>query len=148
MKTSDRPIFLSHFYDASVSKVWLALTEPKEMRAWYFKEIEEFEPREGFSTQFTFETQGKLFTTNWNVTEVIPNKLIRYAWNYEAYHGNSEVCFRLEEKQNQTILQFEITILEDFPCDMAEFSRESAQIGWKYVLGEALKNHLKTQGNE
>lgn len=147
MKTSDQPISLSFFYDKSVSKVWRALTDPKEMREWYFKEIEVFEPKKGFEMQFTFETQGRLFTTNWKITEATQNKLIRYTWNYKDHIGDSEVCFTLNEEDNGTNLKFEITILENFPNDMPEFSRESATIGWNYVLGEALQNHLKKQCN-
>lgn len=147
MKTTDEPIIVTEYYDAPISKVWNALTDIHEMKQWYFREIEQFEPTEGFATQFTFGTHGKFFTANWKITQVIPRELIRYSWSYEHYAGNSEVCFKLTEKEGETRLHFEITIVEDFPCDRQEFTRESALAGWEYVLGEALKNHIYGESN-
>jgi len=142
VRTTDPPILITQYYNTPRATVWKALTTPAAMQQWYFKEIEEFEPTEGFATQFTFGTADKQFTTNWKVTQVIPNELIRYSWNYEHYPGNSEVCFKLAEENNKTLLQFEVTILEDFPEDQPEFTWESAFAGWRYVLKEALKKYL------
>ncbi len=142
MKTTEPPIILTEYYDAPIARLWNSLTVLEEMQQWYFKEIEQFKPIEGFATQFTFGTEGKLFTTNWKITQLIPNELIRYTWNYVHYKGDSEVCFTLSEEEGKTKLLFEVTIIEDFPCDKQVFTRESALVGWKYVLGEALRNYL------
>ena len=142
MKTSDKPIVLDYSYPSSVEKVWLALTRPEEMRKWFFENIEAFEPAKGFKTRFIVFSGERRFTHVWAITEVIPYRKISYQWKYEEYPGDSVVCFELAMKENVVNLKLTLTVTEDFPETIPEFTWESCIGGWKYFLGERLKAYL------
>lgn len=47
------PLVLDHIYDASISKVWKALTDENSMKVWYFPQLVKFEPFVGFEFVFS-----------------------------------------------------------------------------------------------
>lgn len=53
------------------------------------------------------------------------------------------VTFELLEKQKEVTLKLSLTITEDFPSDIPEFTRDSCQQGWNYFIGERLKEYLE-----
>ena len=57
--------------------------------------IESFEPKIGFKTQFKVKSEDRTFTHLWTITEVEPLKKIVYNWKYEEYAGDSFVYFEL-----------------------------------------------------
>jgi uncharacterized protein YndB with AHSA1/START domain len=82
----------------------------------------------------------------WRVTDVVPQKLISYAWKYEGYPGDSVVMFELSEQDNSTKLRLTHRVLEDFPEDIPEFERESGMEGWTFIIKKRLKEFLE-RGN-
>src|SRR4030095_523220 len=46
------PIILERTFDAPVEKVWKAITDIDQMKQWYFPQLENFKPEEGFETEF------------------------------------------------------------------------------------------------
>lgn len=142
MKVTDPPIVVTAIYQTTIEKVWSAITEPAEMRQWFFEQIESFKAEVGFETQFLIENEGKKFTHSWKIVEVVPNKKLKYSWNYPEYSGDSFVIFELSEIAEGVELTLITEVLENFPQDMLEFKRESCIGGWEYFLNDRLKNYL------
>ena len=55
MKTSDRPVVVSEYFNASALTIWKAITELDQMTQWFFTNIPSFKPEEGFTTEFIVE---------------------------------------------------------------------------------------------
>lgn len=143
MKKSEPPIVVSQNYNATTLEVWNAITRPQQMRKWYFEQIESFKAEVGFQTQFTIEHNGRKFTHMWEVTEVIPQKKLTYSWQYPEYPGFASVCFEMHQNTTDVSLTLTNIVLEDFPDDIPEFSRDSCKEGWQYFIQQQLKKYLE-----
>jgi uncharacterized protein YndB with AHSA1/START domain len=137
------PIIVEEVLNTSITKVWNALTEHNQMIQWYFENIEAFEPEVGFQTEFSVQSTSRSFLHQWKVLDVIPEKRIKYSWQYPDIDGYSTVSFELSEINNQTRLKLTVDGLESFPQDIPEFSRESCTEGWIYFIKQRLKNYLE-----
>lgn len=137
------PIQLEISLEASIEKVWGALTKPALMRKWYFENIPDFKPKEGFETRFKIQNGDRTFTHLWKITEVIPFKKISYTWKFEEYPGESISIFSLTEKNDTTTLNLESHILKPFPTAIPEFKRESGEAGWDYLINKNLVQFLR-----
>ncbi|MFD2564676.1 SRPBCC family protein [Aquimarina rubra] len=143
MKTTDAPITVEETFTVSIDKVWKAITDVREMRLWFFDNIESFIPEIGFETQFLVQVEDRKYTHCWKITEVIPNKKITHTWSYEEYPGDAYVTFELFKEDERTRLILSLTVTQDFPSDIPEFTRESCQQGWNYFIGERLTTYLE-----
>ncbi len=143
MRSTDEPIIVEQIFTTSIQNVWNAITRLDQMKHWYFENIDSFLPEVGFETQFVVQVENRKFTHLWKVTEVIPNKMIRYNWKYEEYPGDSIVTFELIEEKGQVKLRLIHAVLESFREDIPEFSRESGIQGWNYFIRENLKAYLE-----
>ncbi len=139
------PIRVEETYNASVNTVWAAITALPEMRLWYFDNIPAFEPVVGFETQFPVNSEDRVFTHIWKITEVIANKKITYNWSFTEYPGNADVTFELFEEINKTRLVLANIVIIPFPADVPEFKRESGVAGWNYLIKESLKAYLESK---
>ena len=136
------PVLAEQEYDASIETVWKAITDPDQMRQWFFETMQDFRPEPGFETQFNVRAEGKDYLHLWKVTEVVPNKKIVYNWRYGGYPGDSFVFWELSETANGTLLRFTHQGHETFSQDDPVFSRESAEGAWHYFVNERLKAFL------
>jgi len=143
MKTTEAPVIVEHSFQASLSEAWAAVTEVGQMTQWFFENIGEFDPKVGFETKFLVEVEDKSFTHLWRLTEVIFENKITYDWSYEEYTGRGLVTFELSEEGDQTLVKLTNVVIEDFPDDIPEFTRESCIGGWEYFIGERLKKYLE-----
>ena len=100
-------------------------------------------PVVGFKTEFNVVSEGRNFLHKWKITEVIPEKIIKYTWLFEDYEGEGLVEFKILVKNNKTILRLTNYVLEDFPDEVPEFTRESCFGGWTYFINEKLKDFLE-----
>lgn len=80
------------------------------------------------------------------MTEVVPIKKIEYNWKFESYPGDSFVAFELREQGSQTILTVTVHVVESFPGNAPEFTRESAVGGWEYFINQRITEYLKPRG--
>ena len=143
MKTSEEPIIVEATFSAPPERVWQAISDPEEMRQWYFPQIEDFRPERGFETRFTVEMEERSFEHLWKIVEVEEGRRISYTWRYTEYPGNSRVTMQISPAGEGTHLRLEDVVTEDFPDDIPEFERESGVEGWNYLIKEALKAHLE-----
>ena len=142
MKKTDPPIIVEATYSVSIEKVWEAITELDQMQKWFFENIEDFQPKVGFETKFVIQNEGKIFTHQWKIREVIPHQKISYDWNYAEYEGDGYVTFDVIKNEKETLLRLTSVVTADYPSDMIEFKRESGIGGWNYFLNDRLKNYL------
>ncbi len=143
MKVSEAPIVVTHQYNASPSILWSAITQVEEMRQWYFDMLEDFQAVVGFTTSFLVENEGRQFTHQWEVKEVVVDSHIKYQWNYKEHIGDSYVLFEIEKiTESQSSLTVSCVVEEDFPDDLKEFARESGVAGWNYLLKQRLVDYL------
>lgn len=142
LQMSSQPIILEQVFDSTIQQVWEAITDPTQMRQWFFEQIVSFKAEVGFCTEFDVAFEGRHFIHQWKVTEVLPERKIAYDWRYASYSGDSKVIWELASESHQTKLRLTVQGLETFPQDMPEFTRESCIQGWTFFLGERLKKFL------
>ncbi len=142
MKKEDNPIVIEGNYNASIGKVWNAITEIHEMKKWYFENIDSFKPETGSKSRFSVNSGERVFTHLWEVTEVVPQEKITYTWKYLEYNGDSYVTFELSDEADFSKLVVTVVVTEDFPEEIPEFSRESCIGGWNYFIKGRLKEYL------
>ncbi|WP_024768707.1 SRPBCC family protein [Aquimarina macrocephali] len=145
MKNIDVPIVVEETYMTTPKNVWKAITELDQMKKWFFEQIESFEAKEGFETQFVVEVENRKFTHLWKITEVIPYQKIKYGWRYKEYSGDSFVTFELFKNENHVKLRLITEIIHSFPSDIPEFARESCIGGWEYFIKSSLKEYLMSK---
>lgn len=146
MKTDEDPIVVEQTYNAPIETVWNAITQPDQMRLWYFGNIATFEAKVGFATRFDVECADRVFPHVWKVTEAEAPARLVYDWSYDGCPGKSFVVFELSGKGGMTTLRLTHTATEDFSDDVAEFNRESCLEGWKWFIQDSLKAYLEKTG--
>lgn len=138
------PIVIEQLFNKSVEVVWKAITEKDQMVQWFFNNIPDFKAEIGFKTQFLVENEGRKFTHQWEIIEVVPGKRIGYSWKYKEYPGEAKVYFNISKEDDLTKLKLTNLGLETFPQDIPEFKRESCEGGWNYFINQ-LHSHLNSQ---
>ncbi len=136
------PLIVERTYSAPIEKVWESITNRDQMKEWYFN-IESFEPEVGFEFKFEAGEHGKKYKHLCKITDVEPNKKLRYSWHYDGVEGNSYVTFELFHEGNSTRLKLTHEGLETFKTDNPDFKRESFMGGWTYITGTSLKEYLE-----
>lgn len=129
---SEKPLILEQSIPANPARVWQAITQHGEMRAWFFEQITDFRAEPGFSTRFEVQADSAVFLHHWEIMEVIPEQKIVYRWLYPDYPGASFVTFELSPKGAETVLQIRHEGMQSFPQEVPEFRPESCRAGWEY----------------
>ncbi len=145
MTETMEPVVVQHIYPATISQVWNAITNPDEMRQWFFEAVQDFEPVTGFETEFDVHVDEKTYRHIWKITAVENKSRIEYDWSYAGIPGKSMVSWELSEVDGQTQLQLTHTEVEPFQAEAGDqnFTRESCLGGWNYFLKEQLVNYLE-----
>ena len=136
------PFLIERTFQAPVSKVWEAITDPAKMKQWYF-DLEKFKPEVGFKFQFLAGDEKKKYLHICKVTEVGEGKTLEYSWSYDNYPGQSWVKFELSEAGTGTRLKLTHTGIDSFPKDNPAFAKESFAAGWTQIIATNLKNFLE-----
>lgn len=144
MRKDELPVIIEEKFSTTVDKMWNAISSIEEMTKWYFNNIPAFEPIVGFRTGFCIQSGNRKFIHQWEITKVIPFKLIEYNWKYEDYPGDSFVKFEVFEEEGKIRLILTHRVVEDFPDEIEEFKRESCLAGWEYFIRGNLKNYIET----
>ena len=143
MKRSDDPIIVEEYFDANPESVWSAITDVEQMRVWFFENIPDFKPVVGFSVEFDVDAGERRFLHQWEITKVVPGKLIEYNWKYGGYAGDAIVIFEVIPVNGSTMLRLTNIVVEDFQEGVSEFERESCIGGWTYFIKQSLKEYLR-----
>ena len=135
-------IVVKQEFNCSAETLWKAITDPVEMRQWYFAMIPDFKAQIGFETRFNVEAPSRDFLHIWRVTEVDPGRMITYTWEFEGLSGKGVTVFSVEGDDNRSKLTLVNTGVESFPREYPEFTEESCRGGWKYFINESLNKYL------
>ena len=139
---TNEPVIVERIYNASVQKIWSALTDPAEMKKWYF-DIPDFKAQPGFEFSFLAGDDQKKFLHLCRITDVIPEKKLSYTWRYDGFEGDSEVSFELFPEGDKTKLRLTHTGLENFRGEVyPQFAKKNFIGGWTYFVEEALPGYL------
>ncbi|WP_172435937.1 SRPBCC family protein [Sediminicola luteus] len=144
VNTMDVPadIVVERLIRANKQDAWRALTEKESMLAWFFSSIPDFKPKLGFQTQFVIKPSARTFTHVWKVFAVVPYGQIAYLWHYTEYEGLAEVSFTIKEVDGNVEVAVRNRVLEPFPTEIPEFTRESGLNGWHFFM-DRLKDYLE-----
>src|SRR5437762_524644 len=134
-------VVIERTLNAPVARVWKALTDADEMRAWYF-DLKKFKPEMGFEFEFTVEHEGARYHHLCKITEVIPQKKIAYTWRYAGEEGDSLVTFELFADGDKTRLRLTHEGLETFP-KLPAFAPKRFIKSWTQIIGSSLKSFLE-----
>lgn len=136
------PIIVQQAVSASTERCWLAITDPDEMREWYFAEIREFDPKPGFVAEFTVTADGRDFVHLWEVTEVVTGRQLSHGWHYRGVVGDGSVTWEIAPDPDGALVTLTCRGIETFPADDPMFTREACEDGWRYFVNERLKAYL------
>lgn len=137
------PVVVEQFLNFPPTVVWNAITDPTEMRQWFFDNIPDFNPTVGFETTFPVSSGDILFVHKWKILEVETAKKIKFHWSYEGIEGEGFVTFDLLPQGDKTLLRLTNKGLDSFPENVPEFSRASCRAGWEYFINQRLNAYLK-----
>lgn len=138
----NEPFVIERTYNASVERVWKAISDRDEMEKWYFK-IADFKPEVG--CKFTFyggEEGGFQYVHLCEVKEVVKERKLSYSWRYEGYEGNSLVTFELFPEGDKTRVKLSHSGLETFPAIDA-FKKTNFVAGWTAIIGTSLLDFVE-----
>jgi uncharacterized protein YndB with AHSA1/START domain len=142
MKASEEKIVVEQILNATVEKVWNAITKHDQMIQWFFENIPDFEAREGFTVSFDVDSGERIFPHVWTIKEVVEKKKIVYDWSYIDFGGQSFVTFELFAQGDKTLIRLDNEVIKDFDDNIPEFRRESCLGGWNYFICERLKAYI------
>ncbi|WP_282126291.1 SRPBCC family protein [Marinifilum flexuosum] len=137
------PIITEQSFTKSKEEVWKAITDPIEMRQWFFAEMPDHKAEVGFKTQFNVDAGEREFMHLWKITEVIPFEKLVCQWEYEGYDGIAMVSYELFEETEGCKIRVTASGIDTFSDDVPEFRRESCEGGWKYFINQRLKEYLE-----
>ncbi len=127
--------------NASISKVWKAITNKEDMKLWYF-DLAEFKPEVGFEFEFEGGKEDRCYLHLCKITEVIPEKKISYTWKYDGYSGSSLVTFELFKEEDKTRLKLTHEGLETLG-DNPDFAKENFVEGWNAIIEKSIKEFVE-----
>ncbi|MFN2456599.1 MAG: SRPBCC domain-containing protein [Chitinophagaceae bacterium] len=139
------PFVIERTFNASIEKVWEAITDKDQMKQWYF-DIPNFRPEAGLEFQFEGGNEDRSYLHLCKVLEVIPHKKIKHNWRYDGYTGNSFVTWELfEEGNRKTRVRLIHEGLETFPPENPDFAKHNFVAGWTQIVGTSLKEFIENR---
>jgi uncharacterized protein YndB with AHSA1/START domain len=142
---NNEPFVIERTYNASIEKVWKAITDKDQMKQWYF-DIANFKPVVGLEFEFYGGSpEGIQYRHLCKITEVITSKKLTYSWRYDGYEGNSYVTFELFPEEEKTRLKLTHKGLETFPASNPDFAKKNFVQGWTDIIGSILKRFVEKE---
>ncbi|MEZ5083073.1 MAG: SRPBCC domain-containing protein [Bacteroidales bacterium] len=143
MELSNNPVTKEEIYATTPEKIWKAITDKDQMKAWYF-DIPDFELKIGSTFNFFEPGDDKKFHHQCTIKEIIPDKKLRHTWSYPDYSkGESMVTWEIKPEKDKTRLMLRHDFIERFIDGGKDFAKENFDAGWKEILGKSLKNFLE-----
>lgn len=140
--TPNDPVIIERTYNASIEKVWAAITDEHQMRKWYF-DIPGFKAEKNFEFQFTGgPDDGKQYLHLCKIIEVIPLRKLTHSWRYEGYPGESFVTWELFAEGDQTRVTLTHAGLASFGTTNPDLARDNFEQGWTDIIGNMLPAFL------
>jgi len=141
MALKTEPFIIERTLNASIEKVWEAITSKDHMEKWSFY-LKEFKPEVGFEFRFDGKHDDMVYHHICKITEVVIGKKLAYTWRYDGYEGNSLVTWELFGEGNKTRVKLTHTGLETFP-KIADFAKSNFEMGWTEIIDKILKEEVE-----
>lgn len=138
---NQEPFVIERTLNASIDKVWKALTDENQVKQWSF-DMKGFKPEVGVEFKFDGGKEDMVYHHICVVKEVVTGKKLAYSWRYDGYEGESLVTWELFNEGNQTRVKLTHTGLETFPKH-PDFARENFVMGWNDIIGRLLKEYVE-----
>ena len=135
--------------DQPVERVWEALTQPEEMKNWYFN-ISNFEPKEeeifDFIVSFTDEEGEHNFRHLFKILKVSPAEKLQHTWEHPGHSaGTSVLTWELFPHDGSTTVELSHEGIETFLDEGSRyFTEASYHAGWTDIL-QGLKEYLENE---
>jgi uncharacterized protein YndB with AHSA1/START domain len=134
---------LQHKFKAPIEKVWNAITQPEEMKTWYFH-VKDFALLEGNVFTFYEQPEGGTFLHRCEILKVNAPNVFEHTWEHPTHSkGKSVLRWELTPIDEQTT-QLDLTHsgLENFADGGPDFAPENYEFGWQGIIKIALRNYL------
>ncbi|GEJ47692.1 SRPBCC domain-containing protein [Chryseobacterium sp. ON_d1] len=139
------PITVQYKINASVEKVWKALTDKYEMKSWYF-DIQDFDLKSGKVFNFYEPGGANQYHHQGEIIEVIPHHKLKHSWSYPDFSDQKTiVTWELQSEDGQTLVRLTHDNIENFKELGEGFSRENFTKGWNTILGQSLKENIENK---
>ncbi len=123
-------------FQSSIERVWKALTDAKELNAWFPNDGAEFEPTPGFIGWFAWNIEECTGRYAVEVMEVEPMQRISWRWAREADVSITEAYTTLVEWQLESLPNGGTRVhMVESGFDQDKDRADNVQ-GWKQELGE------------
>lgn len=130
-------------FPVSPSRVWKAITNPGEMRSWYF-DLPGFKAEVGYKFEFMGgPPDGIQYKHLCEVKEVIPERKLSYSWRYDGYKGDSLVTWEIFPEGNATRVKLTHIGLDTFPQSNPDLVAKNFAEGWTDIVGRMLREYLE-----
>jgi len=129
--------------NATVDKVWNAITDRSQMKEWYF-DIPDFELKN--HNEFNFYEPGnqQKYHHHGEILEIIPEQKLKHSWCYPEFSKEKTIVkWELKPEGNSTMVTLTHKGLENFEHLGDEFSKKSFEQGWKEIVGDSLKKFIE-----
>jgi uncharacterized protein YndB with AHSA1/START domain len=127
--------------DASSGEVWRVLTDPQDIKKYFFGTNVSSEWKEGSAIEFRGEWEGSEYIDKGTILELIPERKLVYNY-WSSMSGTPDIpenygliTYRLTPEGNSTILEITQQGFDD------EEKRDHSSGSWKSVL-ESMKEVL------
>lgn len=119
---------------ASTSEVWKMLTDPEEIKKYFFGTTAISKWKEGSSIVFKGEWEGKTYEDKGIIIELIPERKLKYTY-WSSFSGTEDkeenyanVCYSLTPGERGTLLEITQDGIE------TEERKNESESNWKFVL--------------
>jgi uncharacterized protein YndB with AHSA1/START domain len=139
------PLILERTYKTLPAIIWKALTNPNEMKRWYFN-LPGFKAEVGYEFRFLGgKDENHQYLHLCKVTEVVAEKKLSYTWVFDGYEGSSLLTFELFPEGDYTRLKLTHSGLHSFPKNVPDLAPHNFVAGWNSILDQSLKTYLETK---
>jgi len=138
------PFVIERTLNAPVERIWKAITDPTEMKQWYF-DLPTFRPEVGCEFRFEGGPPEKCYLHICEVTEVVENKRLTYSWRYDGYPGLSFVTFELFGEGDKTRLVLTHSDIESFGTENPDLAKTNFIAGWTHIIGTSLIDYINKE---
>jgi uncharacterized protein YndB with AHSA1/START domain len=140
----DDTLVLAIALSASAARIWAALTDPREIHAWWGDYVSlDARPGGRFVERWT-DQGGSGVTTSGVVIRAVPERLLELTWADEGWSATTTVIFEIEPLASGCRLRLEHSGFAALPADEREELMEDNAAGWTRHL-KSLAAHLQQE---
>ncbi len=127
------PVVKEISIDASISKVWEALTKKEQIAKWLMPS-DDFELKAGATFNMMGESKGIKYPHICTIKEIVPEKKLSYTWAIKDKLSDTLVTYELEEQDGKTKLTLTHSGWDKVTLNKEGTTRDDYNNGWEQVI--------------